>query len=135
MRPDAAVATNAASVASQPLQTNKSIAKMSIEKITKTDAEWRKLLTPDQYRVARQKGTERAFTGQFWNNHEAGVYRCIGCDLDLFGSETVRFRHRLAELSHADRRASCRNRRGQHAIHAPHRSALRALRFASRPRL
>ena len=82
-------ATNAVpSVTSQPLQTNKSIAKMSIEKITKTDAEWRKLLTPDQYRVARQKGTERAFTGQFWNNHEAGVYRCIGCDLDLFGSET-----------------------------------------------
>ena len=82
-------ATNAVPPAtSQTLQTNKSIARMSIEKITKTDAEWRKLLTPEQYRVARQKGTERAFTGQLWNNHEAGVYRCVGCDLDLFASET-----------------------------------------------
>ena len=60
---------------------------MTIEKITKTDAEWQKLLTPEQYRVTRQKGTERAFTGQYWNNHEPGAYRCVGCDLELFPSD------------------------------------------------
>ncbi|MBI2949210.1 MAG: peptide-methionine (R)-S-oxide reductase MsrB [Verrucomicrobia bacterium] len=61
---------------------------MPIQKITKTDAEWRKLLTPEQHRIARQKGTERAFTGQYWNNHEDGVYRCVACDLELFSSKT-----------------------------------------------
>lgn len=60
---------------------------MTIEKITKTDAEWQKQLTPEQYRVARKHGTERAFTGPYHDNHEAGVYRCIGCDLELFSSE------------------------------------------------
>ena len=61
---------------------------MPPQKITKTDAEWRKLLTAEQYRVTRQKGTERAFTGQYWNNHENGVYRCVACDLELFNSKT-----------------------------------------------
>ena len=61
---------------------------MPIEKITKTEAEWQKQLTPEQFRVARKHGTERAFTGQYWDNHEKGTYRCIGCDLDLFDSET-----------------------------------------------
>jgi peptide-methionine (R)-S-oxide reductase len=61
---------------------------MTIEKITKTDAEWQKQLTPEQYRVARKHGTERAFTGLYHDNHEAGIYRCIGCDLDLFSSDT-----------------------------------------------
>ncbi|HEY0551318.1 MAG TPA: peptide-methionine (R)-S-oxide reductase MsrB [Verrucomicrobiae bacterium] len=59
-----------------------------IEKITKTDAEWRKQLTPEQYKITREKGTERAFTGQYWNNHEAGVYQCVACDLPLYSSET-----------------------------------------------
>ena len=61
---------------------------MTIEKVIKTDAEWQKLLTPEQYRVTRQKGTERAFSGQYWNNHERGAYRCVGCDLELFASDT-----------------------------------------------
>ena len=61
---------------------------MPIEKITKTDAEWQKLLTPEQYRVARKHGTERAFTGQYWNNHEQGIYRCVAGDLELFSSDT-----------------------------------------------
>jgi peptide-methionine (R)-S-oxide reductase len=59
-----------------------------IEHITKTDEEWRKQLTPEQYKVTRQKGTERAFTGALWNNHETGIYKCVCCDLPLFSSET-----------------------------------------------
>ena len=55
--------------------------------ITKTDEEWRKQLTPEQYKVTRQKGTERAFSGALWDNHAAGLYKCVGCDLPLFGSE------------------------------------------------
>ena len=57
-------------------------------KTLKTDEEWRTLLTPEQYRVAREKGTERAFTGQYWDNKEKGMYRCVACGLPLFGSET-----------------------------------------------
>src|SRR2546430_13658649 len=58
------------------------------EKVVKTDAEWRALLTPEQYKVARKKGTERAFTGKYWDNHEKGMYRCVCCDAPLFGSDT-----------------------------------------------
>ena len=54
------------------------------EKITKTDAEWRAQLTPTQYHVAREKGTERAYSGAYWNNHEPGTYRCVCCGTPLF---------------------------------------------------
>lgn len=57
------------------------------EKVTKPDAEWRKELTPEQFQVARKKGTERAFTGEYWDNHETGVYRCRCCGAELFRSE------------------------------------------------
>jgi peptide-methionine (R)-S-oxide reductase len=58
------------------------------EKIVKSDAEWRRILTPEQYRVARQQGTERAFTGPYWDEHRAGLYRCVACGEPLFRSET-----------------------------------------------
>jgi peptide-methionine (R)-S-oxide reductase len=58
------------------------------DKIKKTDAEWMTLLTPEQFKVARKKGTERAFTGATWDNKKEGVYNCVCCDLPLFPSTT-----------------------------------------------
>jgi peptide-methionine (R)-S-oxide reductase len=58
------------------------------DKIKKTDAEWKKVLTPEQFQVARQKGTERAFSGAYWDNHEKGVYRCVCCGTELFDSSS-----------------------------------------------
>ncbi|RPH36963.1 MAG: peptide-methionine (R)-S-oxide reductase [Chloroflexi bacterium] len=57
-------------------------------KVTKSDAEWRAELTPQQYHVLREKGTERPFSGELWNDHRAGVYRCAGCGAELFASDT-----------------------------------------------
>ena len=57
------------------------------EKVIKTDEEWRQQLTEEQYYVTRQKGTERAFTGEYYDLHEEGVYLCIGCGNELFGSD------------------------------------------------
>jgi peptide-methionine (R)-S-oxide reductase len=58
------------------------------QRVTKTEAEWKQLLTPEQFRVTRKKGTERPFTGAYWNDHEKGIYQCVCCGNDLFSSET-----------------------------------------------
>jgi len=58
------------------------------ERVIKSDNEWKKLLTPEQFRVTRKKDTEKAFANEYWNNHEKGIYRCICCDLDLFTADT-----------------------------------------------
>ncbi len=55
-------------------------------KVTKSAAEWRTQLTPEQYRVTREHGTERAFTGAYWDHHESGMYHCVGCGQPLFSS-------------------------------------------------
>jgi len=56
--------------------------------VTKTDAEWKKSLTTEQYNILRQKGTERAYTGAYWNNHAKGTYVCAACGQTLFSSDT-----------------------------------------------
>jgi len=59
-----------------------------VDKVAKSDEEWRKTLTPEQFEIARKKGTEPAFTGKYWDNHEKGVYKCVCCGNDLFVSDT-----------------------------------------------
>ena len=62
--------------------------KLSVPRVTKSDAEWKQQLPPVSYQVTRNAGTERPYTGSTWNNHEHGIYRCICCDNALFSSET-----------------------------------------------
>jgi peptide-methionine (R)-S-oxide reductase len=58
-----------------------------MQKMRKSDAEWRAQLQPAEYAVAREKGTEQAFTGRYWDHHEAGIYRCVCCGTALFASD------------------------------------------------
>jgi peptide-methionine (R)-S-oxide reductase len=58
-----------------------------MSKIQKTDADWRKELSPEEFAVTRQKETERAFTGRYWDNHETGMYQCVCCGAPLFRSD------------------------------------------------
>lgn len=72
----------------QKLSDELSLSDTSLTKVTKTDAEWRALLTADQYFILREQGTEPSFNNAYWNNHEAGHYFCAGCHLPLFSSAT-----------------------------------------------
>ena len=58
------------------------------EKITKTEEQWQEELSPEEYEVCRQKGTDRAFTGMYWDCKDKGVYKCRGCGVELFSSDT-----------------------------------------------
>lgn len=58
------------------------------EPVVRSEAEWKHILTPEQYHVLREKGTERAFTGKFWNEHAGGTYMCAACGQELFSSDT-----------------------------------------------
>ena len=60
----------------------------SIERVEKTDKEWQKILTPEEFDIMRKQGTERAFTGKYWNNKRHGIYKCMACGTDLFKTDT-----------------------------------------------
>jgi peptide-methionine (R)-S-oxide reductase len=67
---------------------NKKETAMTKYEVVKTDADWKNQLTPEQYDVTRHQGTERAFTGEYWDNHEKGMYNCVCCGNQLFTSDT-----------------------------------------------
>jgi peptide-methionine (R)-S-oxide reductase len=77
----------AAGPATAPTTSASTVMPEKIEKIHKSEDEWRKQLTPEQYHVTREKGTERAFTGAYWKNKAPGLYKCVACELPLFSSE------------------------------------------------
>lgn len=83
-------ATTATAATARAIKATKGLAAgdARIEKVVKSDEQWKKLLTPEQYRVLREKGTERAFTGKYWDQHAAGRYLCAACGLELFDSTT-----------------------------------------------
>jgi peptide-methionine (R)-S-oxide reductase len=90
----AAIAARASAQTAQPVEieefsgSGKSLGTRLLPKVVKTEAEWRALLSPEAFVVARQSGTERAFTGAYWNKHDDGLYRCVCCDTALFDSAT-----------------------------------------------
>jgi peptide-methionine (R)-S-oxide reductase len=76
------------SIGDLPMMTNFRMSEKMTNKVKRTDAEWKQMLTPEQFRVTRQKGTERAFTGEYHDSKEKGVYQCVCCGSELFTSDT-----------------------------------------------
>ena len=106
------------------------------DKVQKTEEEWRKELTPEQYRVLRQKGTERPFSGEYETVMTPGVYKCAACGQELFlVRHQVRRGLRLAEFLSAAGGGQDRRPRRQHPGHAPRRSDLLPLRRTPGTRL
>ncbi len=105
-------------------------------KIIKTPEEWRAQLTPLEYRVLREAGTEAPFTGEYTDTTAAGIYRCRACGTELFRSEH-KFASHCGWPSFYTAAAADRVRLvdGQEPVHDPHRGAVRGVRLAPRPRL
>ena len=96
--------------------------------LPQTDEQWKKVLTPEQFNVTRKHGTERAFTGEYWNNKRDGMYHCVCCGMPLFDSETkFESGHGLAQLLSTGRRGQRWHQAGQYLLHAAHRSPLRPM--------
>ena len=105
-------------------------------KVAKSEAEWRKELTPMQYAVLREKATERPFSGEYEHEHRKGTYTCAGCGQTLFEiRRQVRLRLRLAEFYGARRGQPCRRGARCQPRHGPHRGLVLEVQRPSRPRL
>ncbi len=113
----------------------KSLGVVREAKVVKSEADWQKMLKPEEFEVTRHAGTEQSFTGSTWNNHADGLYRCVCCDTALYGCKhEIQIRHRLAELLATDLQTQRRADVGQQPVYGTHRDFLRPLRRPSRPR-